>query len=290
MTRDAIDAALSAFNAPVGTPGYRAGMERAIAAYEAFGEPETGERDGHEHFFHPGEDQCRCGLGRDEVSEELERPASVHGASVGDQSPAAEPLQDGGEREHQRLIEIIVSGLSRDEFDAMVTDMAELVTENWPTTGAAVAGQYSLARHPHQDVERRELAAMVQSISAKVLPYQPSLSSKLGPGPAIDNLIAYWEAGHQDVEPPTARNGEACDCETPGDWHRVANDFQRAMFTERARAEAAEQEVERLRDEVAKVEQALAVHDEACWNAGAVSLGLRLCRAALAEQTDEGAS
>lgn len=40
------------------------------------------------------------------------------------------------------------------------------------------------------------------------------------------------------VNEPTsiARNGEPCDCETPGDWHRVANDFQRAMFAERARA------------------------------------------------------
>jgi hypothetical protein len=34
-----------------------------------------------------------------------------------------------------------------------------------------------------------------------------------------------------------ARNGKPCDCETPGDWHRVANDFQRAMFRERERAE-----------------------------------------------------
>lgn len=34
-----------------------------------------------------------------------------------------------------------------------------------------------------------------------------------------------------------ARNGEPCDCEAPGDWHRVANDFQQAMFRERERAE-----------------------------------------------------
>lgn len=37
--------------------------------------------------------------------------------------------------------------------------------------------------------------------------------------------------------PPIARNGEACDCETPGDWHRVAIGFQRAMFDEHARAD-----------------------------------------------------
>ena len=33
-----------------------------------------------------------------------------------------------------------------------------------------------------------------------------------------------------DDDPPTAKNGEPCDCETPGDWHRVANDFQQEMF------------------------------------------------------------
>jgi hypothetical protein len=36
---------------------------------------------------------------------------------------------------------------------------------------------------------------------------------------------------------PVAHDGGVCDCETPGDWHRVANDFQRAMFDERARAD-----------------------------------------------------
>ena len=37
-----------------------------------------------------------------------------------------------------------------------------------------------------------------------------------------------------------ARNGEPCDCETPGDWHRVANDFQQKMFASerQLRAEA----------------------------------------------------
>lgn len=66
-----------------------------------------------------------------------------------------------------------------------------------------------------------------------------------------DAWIGFWkgraEHPHQDVERPIARNGEPCDCETPGDWHRVAADFQQAMFTERARAEAAEQELDRLK-------------------------------------------
>jgi hypothetical protein len=42
---------------------------------------------------------------------------------------------------------------------------------------------------------------------------------------------------------PVAHDGGVCDCETPGDWHRVANDFQRAMFEERARAEKAEDDL-----------------------------------------------
>ena len=37
-------------------------------------------------------------------------------------------------------------------------------------------------------------------------------------------------AGVRVDDPPTAKNGEPCDCETPGDWHRVAGDFQQAMF------------------------------------------------------------
>jgi hypothetical protein len=45
---------------------------------------------------------------------------------------------------------------------------------------------------------------------------------------------------------PVARNGKPCDCETPGDWHRVANDFQRAMFEERERAERAEKRIAEL--------------------------------------------
>ena len=42
---------------------------------------------------------------------------------------------------------------------------------------------------------------------------------------------------------PVAHDGGVGDCETPGDWHRVANDFQRAMFEERARAEKAEDDL-----------------------------------------------
>jgi len=41
MTRDAIDAAVEAFNGTAGPPNYRVSMERAIAAYEAFPAPET---------------------------------------------------------------------------------------------------------------------------------------------------------------------------------------------------------------------------------------------------------
>jgi len=39
-----------------------------------------------------------------------------------------------------------------------------------------------------------------------------------------------------------AKNAETCDCETPGDWHQVANDFQRAMFDEQRRTETVKME------------------------------------------------
>lgn len=63
-------------------------------------------------------------------------------------------LQDGGEREQQRLIEVIVSGLSREAFDAVLMDLSGLIDERWPQFGAAVAGRYSLPEQPHQDAER----------------------------------------------------------------------------------------------------------------------------------------
>ena len=46
---------------------------------------------------------------------------------------------------------------------------------------------------------------------------------------------------------PVALDGGVCDCETPGDWHRVANDFQRAMFREAAKAKAYRAALEELR-------------------------------------------
>lgn len=90
---------------------------------------------------------------------------------------------------------------------------------------------------------------------------------------------AGWDAcvvrhPHQDVE---ARNGEPCDCETPGDWHRVANDFQRAMFTERTRAETVEAEVERLREALESI----------AGMGGALASAGDVARAALASSPDQ---
>lgn len=58
-------------------------------------------------------------------------------------------------------------------------------------------------------------------------------------------------ASRQPAEEGTviAKNGQPCDCETPGDWHRVANDFQRAMFEERAQVECLRPALANIADE-----------------------------------------
>jgi hypothetical protein len=63
----------------------------------------------------------------------------------------------------------------------------------------------------------------------------------------VEALTEYSERGASEICESVARASLAvlasmaldgvCDCQTPGDWHRVANDFQRAMFDERARAD-----------------------------------------------------
>lgn len=100
--------------------------------------------------------------------------------------PAAEPLQDGGERE-QRLIEIIVGPCSRTYFDAMLVELSALMQETWPQLGPAVAGQYSLAERPHQAVEPRPLTLTRREIGALLaagnLSYQSvTLLVEEGPG------------------------------------------------------------------------------------------------------------
>jgi len=50
-------------------------------------------------------------------------------------------------------------------------------------------------------------------------------------------VVNALRAAREDTERPDAQNGAPCDCQTPGDWHRVANDFQRAMFDEQKRVD-----------------------------------------------------
>lgn len=102
--------------------------------------------------------------------------------------PSPEPLQDDGDRE-QRLIEVIVSGLSREAFDVMLVDLSELMHEKWPELGPAVAGRYSLPEHPHQDVEPAR-----HTIRTILSRFTLSDDEWL----CIDNLLERF--AHQDVE------------------------------------------------------------------------------------------
>jgi hypothetical protein len=79
-----------------------------------------------------------------------------------------------------------------------------------------------------------------------------------------------------------AKNGEPCDCETPGDWHRVANDFQRAMFEERRQAGFAVIERDALEG---AIEAALRTLDTMGLEGGEVCRGLR---AALSDPAEDG--
>jgi multidrug resistance efflux pump len=59
----------------------------------------------------------------------------------------------------------------------------------------------------------------------------------------VEALTEYSERGAREICEAVVRvvleaiHGPGDLDETPGDWHRVANDFQRAMFDERARAD-----------------------------------------------------
>jgi hypothetical protein len=97
---------------------------------------------------------------------------------------------------------------------------------------------------------------------------------------ALESAVADVERllASRDVEGRLrAKNGEPCDCETPGDWHRVANDFQRAMFEERRQARFAVIERDALEG---AIKAALRTLDTMGLEGGEVCRGLR---AALAD-------
>ena len=109
------------------------------------------------------------------------------------------------------------------------------------------------AREICEAVVRVVLEAMAPSVAPECICGHPQLAHE-------DDVGFCWDCDACEADPacrefvervlkdgPVAHDGGVCACETPGDWHRVANDFQRAMFREAAKAKAYRAALEELR-------------------------------------------
>jgi hypothetical protein len=91
--------------------------------------------------------------------------------------------------EHDWLVERIVQMLNVEEFGIKHSDGGERMRRE-------VAREILIAAGQERDKVLRVRDEAIEAYGAicrRVLPYRPPMSSKLGPGPAIDNLIEHYE-------------------------------------------------------------------------------------------------